>query len=131
MDDSLILLGNVGSQGESALQSDKRQDISRSVVHSFINGANKVPAHLYSLERFVSPELDSATESFFSEANMMNISPRTSDILDYGHVCGMRVHVNEGDSSLDLISPEMPSGFLDRRMRRKSFIQLSLSESFS
>lgn len=117
---------------------------------------NAIPTHLYSLERYVSSELDSATESFFDKSKQLSdeasthgtedtvssslakMSLRTSPQSSNSTIANPNTYTNRtipeipsGTQSINQYSSSHPPPFLDARKRRKSFIEQALSESFS
>lgn len=101
---------------------------------------NCIPTHLFSLERFVSSELDSATESFFNETKRLSDSTTPSDSIasSLSNLSLKNSIPNTETSSVtSSVTPSSPRlmgskncpPFLDLRKRRKSFIEMSLAES--
>ncbi|AMD22920.1 HHR151Cp [Eremothecium sinecaudum] len=88
-----------------------------------------IPTHIYSLEKYVGTELDSAAESFFDKDVKLSASSPIggqSSIASptYPSCSSISSHSNVNDK----LSP--PPLFLEKRKRRKSHIELSLSVSF-
>ncbi|CDO92286.1 unnamed protein product [Kluyveromyces dobzhanskii CBS 2104] len=117
---------------------------------------NAIPTHVYSLERYVCSELDSATESFFDKSKQLCDETPTQEPLHTvsSSMTKLSLENSPRSSNSTLSSPTMarnrtlsetqsstgpasqysstdPPPFLDARKRRKSFIELALSESFS
>ncbi|AGO10475.1 AaceriABR023Cp [[Ashbya] aceris (nom. inval.)] len=96
-----------------------------------------IPSHIYSLERYISAELDSATESFFdTDVKLADTSP-TNGVSSVtspnfpsssASISMSLASLSSASNFNDKLSP--PPVFLDQRKRRKSHIELALSESF-
>ncbi|AET38156.1 uncharacterized protein Ecym_2425 [Eremothecium cymbalariae DBVPG len=96
-----------------------------------------IPTHVYSLEKYISTELDSATESFFDkDVKISDSSPtEVQSSIASPNFPSSSASISLSFASLssnsninDKLSP--PPIFLDQRKRRKSHIEMSLSESF-
>lgn len=107
----------------------------RSRSRSSVGGTSGIPTHLYSLERFVSSELDSATESFFNKEQKLEdplspSSPRLSSGVS--SVSSTTTTLNSGSNATSPCAATHNTPlFLNQRKRKKSFIEISLAGSFS
>ncbi|AAS50793.1 ABR023Cp [Eremothecium gossypii ATCC 10895] len=96
-----------------------------------------IPTHIYSLERYISAELDSATESFFDTDVKLADTSATNGVSSVASpnfpsssasISMSLASLSSASNFNDKLSP--PPVFLDQRKRRKSHIELALSESF-